>query len=291
MLNAPISVIIPCFNEQDAIAEVMADVSRTLVTSGVRHELIVVDDGSTDATPARIAASSVPHRLVRHRANRGYGAAIKSGVRAAAHDYVLITDADGQHAPESLLALLKEAEECDMVIGARRGQGSHHWRLPGKLLLKAVSELLVGARIPDINSGLRIARKAEIAKYMHLCSDQFSFSTSITLAFLSDRLAVKYVPVEARRRRGGASRVRVTTGLGTFMLILRTIGTFNPLRVFMPPTILLFALGAAVTGWELWYRNNVSDLGLLCLISSVLLFCFSLLADQISLLRREINKS
>jgi len=286
-----VSVIIPCFNEEDTVAGVLEELSSALRSAGVTHEIIVVDDGSTDRTAELLAGSDIPACVIRHRVNRGYGASIKAGVKAASHDYVLITDADGQHSPESVLELLRQIEDYDMAIGARQGQGSHYWRVPGKMLLKIVSEILVGARIPDINSGLRIAKTGEVRKYMHLCSDQFSFSTSITLAFLGDRMAVKYVPVQVRGRQGGASSVRVSTGLSTFMLILRTIGTFNPLRIFMPPTIMLFVLGVGVTAWELWWKSNVSDLGLLFLISSVLLFCFSLLADQISLLRREINKS
>jgi glycosyltransferase involved in cell wall biosynthesis len=290
MLKDAISVIVPCFNEEATILDVLDEQSRALIGAGVSYEFIVVDDGSTDATPQKLAQCGLPVRVIRHRTNRGYGAAIKAGIRAAVHDYVLILDADGQHSPQSVLALIEAASDCDMVIGARKGQGSHYWRMPGKFALRKVSELLVGARIPDVNSGLRLIRKAEAVRHMHLCSDQFSFSTSVTLAFLSDRLAVTYVPVEVRPRRAGSSGVRFSTGLATFMLILRTIGTFNPLKVFMPPTIVLGLVGTVMTVWGLITRN-VTDVAVICLFMSGLFFCFGLLADQLALLRRQIHRS
>jgi glycosyltransferase involved in cell wall biosynthesis len=290
MLNEPVSVVVPCFNEEATVVGVVEELSAALKAAGVRREIIVVDDGSTDATPLRLSRSGLPDKVIRHRLNRGYGAAIKAGIRAASHERVLIVDADGQHSPDSVLALLEECEDCDMVIGARRGQKSHRWRVPGKMLLRVVCEMLVGERIPDINSGLRLVRRSEALRHIHLCSDQFSFSTSITLAFLSDRLAVRYVPVDVRPRLGGESRIRLTTGLATFMLILRTIGTFNPLKVFMPPAILFFLTGMFMLVWGLLIRN-ISDIAVLCLLTSFLLFCFGLLADQLALLRREINKS
>jgi hypothetical protein len=125
---------------------------------------------------------------------------------------------------------------------------------------------------------------------MHLCSDEFSFSTSITLAFLSLRLSVKFVPVEVRARAGGKSRVKVATGFAALMLILRIIGTFNPLRIFMPPTIISLLVGLTLLVQGLLERN-VGDVAILCLLGSMILFCFGLLADQMSLLRREISKS
>jgi len=289
MLRSAISIIVPCFNEGESLAGVLSDVSRSLGEAGVVHEFIVIDDGSTDDTYGAAERSGLAGTIIRHRVNRGYGASIKAGLKKATHDYVLIMDGDGQHSPESLLELLKAAEDYDMVIGARQGQGSHHWRIPGKFALRKVSEILVGMRIPDVNSGLRLMRKQEAMEYIHLCSDQFSFSTSITLAFLSDRMAVKFVPVEVRARQGGASRVRLSTGFSTFMLILRTIGTFNPLKIFMPPTIALFVVGLAMLIQGL-IQSNVTDVTVLCLVASMLLFCFGLLADQMALLRREIKR-
>lgn len=290
MSKDPISIVIPCFNEEASVLTVLSEITDKLKADGRDHEIIVIDDGSTDKTYEMLKGSSVPDKVIHHRFNRGYGASLKAGIRASSHEYVLIMDADGQHPPDNLLLLLEEIDGYDMVIGARRGQGSHYWRMPGKMALKIVCEILVGKRIPDINSGFRILKRTEALKYMHLCSDEFSFSTSVTLAFLSDRLSVKFVPVDVRPRQGGKSRVRIATGFSTLMLILRTIGTFNPLKIFIPPTITLLLIGMALLIQGL-LESNVGDVAVLCLISSMMLFCFGLLADQIALLRREINKS
>lgn len=290
MLKNTISIIVPCFNEEACLGDVLSETALALSEAGVEHEFVVIDDGSADDTYGVAERSGLAAAIVRHRVNRGYGASIKAGLRKARHEYVLIMDGDGQHPPESLLAILEAAEDYDMVIGARQGQGSHHWRIPGKFALRKVSEMLVGVRIPDVNSGLRLMRKDQALEYMHLCSDQFSFSTSITLAFLSDRRAVRFVPVAVRGRQGGASRIRLSTGFATFMLILRTIGTFNPLKIFMPPSIVLFLVGLTMLILGVVVSGNVNDAAVLCLVSSMLLFCFGLLADQMALLRRQIRR-
>jgi len=289
-MNQPVSIVIPCYNEEASVAGVIREFADVLSGAGQQFEFIVIDDGSTDATTQTVEQSGIPARLIRHRMNRGYGSSVKAGIRAASHDHVVIVDADGQHSPQDLVAMLECAEEHDMVVGARSAQASHHWRMPGKFVLKLVCNMLVGARIPDMNSGFRVFRRSEALRLMHLCSDQFSFSTTVTLAFLSDRLSVHFVPVSVRPRRGGKSQVRIGTGFSTFMLILRTIGTFNPLKIFMPPTLVLFFIGMGMT-IEGLLRSNVGDVAILFLITSFILFCFGLLADQIALLRRQISKS
>ena len=289
-MSSSISVIIPCFNESESIAGVIRTTTAALQATGRTYEIIVVDDASTDGTLREAESTGLVDRTIVHRANRGYGASIKAGLLAACHELVVVLDADGQHSPEDLGNLLSQAEECDMVVGARTRQGSHHWRVPGKFLLKQVCQVLVGGKIPDINSGFRVFRRVEAIRLMHLCSDQFSFSTTSTLAFMSDRLLVRFVPITVNPRRSGRSRVSLGTGFSTFMLILRTIGTFNPLRVFMPPTLVLFAVGTTMLVHGL-IHSNVGDVAILCLLTSFQLFCFGLLADQIALLRRQISKS
>lgn len=291
MINEPISIVMPCFNEEACVLDVLRQVSDKFRDMGVPYELIVVDDGSTDRTGELLAETDLTDKIIRHRFNRGYGASLKDGIRAAKNDLILIMDGDGQHLPESIATLLEEEDGYDMVVGARRQQGSHYWRKPGKFLLKLLCQLLAGTQIPDINSGLRLLRKSEAVKYLHLCSDQFSFSTSITLAFLSDRLAVKFVPIDVGPRKGGKSQVKIKTGFSTVMLILRIIGTFNPLPIFLPPAIVVFMVGWGYMCWGLILKKNISDVSVLLIISSILLFCFALLADQLALLRREINKS
>jgi glycosyltransferase involved in cell wall biosynthesis len=290
MSSIPLSIVIPCFNEAATVVAVLTAVRKHVGSYGSPFEIIVIDDASTDRTYEAAQGSGLADFVIRHRVNRGYGASLKDGIRAAKHAMVLVMDADGQHLPEEIDVLLEDVEGYDMVVGARRSQGSHHWRMFGKLLLRKLCEFMVRTRIPDLNSGFRVFKKSEALKYLHLCSEQFSFTTSLTLAFLSERLAVKFVPVKVGARQGGQSQVRVATGFATLMLILRIIGTFNPLPIFMPPTILLFFVGFSFAAWGVIMDHNISDIAVICLVMSALLFCFGLLADQLALLRREINK-
>ena len=280
----------PCYNEEFSVRDVVTELADKLKAMGQPFELIAVNDGSTDGTKRILEESKIPDRIINHRSNRGYGASIKAGIRAASHEWVLIMDSDGQHPPENVPLLTEHCGECDMVVGARKHQSSHHWRMPGKYLLRKLCEFLVGRRIPDVNSCFRLLRKSEALKYTHLCSDQFSFSTSITLAFMSDRLPVCFVPIDIRPRKGGNSLVNVGTGLSTFMLILRIIGTFSPLKIFMPPTILTFVVGFSYMTWGLITEFHAGSMAVILVIVSAILFCFGLIADQLALLRREISR-
>ena len=288
-MRTSISVIMPCFNEEDSIKSALAELDTALKVLDCDSEVIVIDDGSTDASRRIIQDSGVATKVIHHRSNRGYGASLKEGIRAAEKDYVLIMDADGQHPAENIGVLLEALEDYDMVVGARRQQGSHHWRMPGKAVVKWISQILVGMKIPDINCGFRLIRRTDILKYMHLCSDGFSFSTSSTLAFLSDHMAVKFVPIDIRPRQGGKSHINLKTWFSTIMLILRIIGTFNPLKIFIPPAALFFVAGIASLVHNVKH-SNISEMTILLLVTAVLLFFFGLLADQMSLIRREIHK-
>jgi len=288
-MKTSISVIMPCFNEEDSVKGVLEELGAALKELDCESEVIVIDDGSTDSSRGAIEESGVATKVIHHRSNRGYGASIKEGIGAAQNDYVLIMDADGQHPPGNIKVLLDALKDYDMVVGARKQQGSHHWRMPGKAVVKLVSQVLVGMKIPDINCGFRLIRRMDAAKYMHLCSDGFSFSTSITLAFLSDHMAVKFVPIDIRARQGGKSQIRLRTWFSTIMLILRIIGTFNPLKIFLPPAAIFFGAGIVLLIYNIMHRN-ISEMTILLLVTGVLLFFFGLLADQMSLIRREIHK-
>ncbi|MFC1462384.1 glycosyltransferase family 2 protein [Verrucomicrobiota bacterium] len=288
-MKTSVSVIIPCFNEEDSVKGVLEELDGASKGLDCESEVIVVDDGSTDKSLEIIRSSGLASKVIHHRSNRGYGASIKEGIKAAKHDYVLIMDADGQHPAENIAILLEALEDYDMVVGARKQQGSHHWRMPGKAMVKLVSQVLVGMKIPDINCGFRLIRRTDALKYMHLCSDGFSFSTSSTLAFLSDHMAVKFVPIDIRPRQGGRSHIRLRTWFSTIMLILRIIGTFNPLKIFIPPAAVFFLAGTASFVHNVMH-TNISEMTILLLVTSVLLFFFGLLADQMSLIRREIHK-
>jgi glycosyltransferase involved in cell wall biosynthesis len=278
-----ITVVIPAFNEQRAIGKVLKDLQDHCAE--LLSSVIVVDDGSTDATAA--VAREHGATVVTHPVNLGYGAALKSGIRQARTPYVLTMDADGQHGAPAVRALAEHGDAADMVVGARTGLvHSRAWRMPGKWLLRMMAMYLTRQRISDLNSGLRLYRRDVLMKYLHLCPNGFSFTTTTTLALMSRGWRVMYVPFEVQPRHG-TSTVSIVTGLETIVLILRIVALFHPLRVFVPAAA---AIGAAGVIWGLpiaLMGRGVSVGSMLAIVTAVILFALGLLCDQLSQLRLE----
>lgn len=277
------TIVIPAFNEAEAIGLVIKTVRAA--SGDFVQKIIVVDDGSGDDT-AQIAAEAGAS-VIRHPQNKGYGAALKTGILAAQTNYVLTMDADGQHRVADVMQLWRMADSHDMVVGQRTSRlHSPMWRMPGKWLLGRMANYLTRHKIPDLNSGLRLMRREVLLKYMHLCPNGFSFSTTITMAFLSQNYSVLYVPVEVSKRVG-KSTVSISTGLDTIILILRIATLFNPLRIFLPASFII-----ALTGllWGIPYiilLRGVSVGSMLALVTAIVLFALGLISDQISQLRLE----
>jgi glycosyltransferase involved in cell wall biosynthesis len=281
-----VSIVIPAHNEEGAIGDVLARLRAELPRGVV--EIIVVDDGSTDST-GEIAARAGA-RVLRHPHNRGYGAALKTGIRAATGDYVLTMDADGQHRLEDVRSLCEAAageHAADCFIGHRTALvHSPLWRMPGKWMLTRMARILTQRKIPDLNSGLRIVRREVLLKYIHLCPAGYSFSTTITMAMLSRGYAVEFLPIRVEPRVG-KSLVNVRAGFQTIMLVLRLATLFNPLRVFLP--LSLFCIVAGVS-WGVPYALNghgITVAAMLLLLSGMLLFGLGLICDQVAQLRLE----
>jgi glycosyltransferase involved in cell wall biosynthesis len=284
-----LSVIIPAYNEGRSIG-LMLD-SLLPLASAHGWELIVVDDGSTDQTAAEVIRRKKGNylKLINHPYNRGYGAALKSGIRLSTAPFVATMDSDGQHDPLDLLKLLPSTATYSLVVGQRTELlHSPLWRMPGKWFLSWLANYLTGFKIPDLNSGMRIFKTEAIKKYLHLCPDGFSFSTTSTIAFFNQGYAVKYVPITIRQREKLAkSTVNISTGFNTLVLILRLASLFQPLRVFIPISFLFGLIGFL---WGLPFvllQRGVSVAALLFLLTGLLLFCFGLLADQVAQLRLE----
>ncbi len=284
-----LSVIMPAHNESGTIGNLL-DASLELARIH-NWEIIVVDDGSTDDT-AELVQQRVDGRclkLITHKQNRGYGGALKSGIRASSASRIATMDSDGQHDPNDLVRLLPLLEEYDLVVGIRTSLiHSRPSRMPGKWILKWLADYLSGQKIPDLNSGLRIFRTDVINKYLHLCPDGFSFSTTTTLVFLNRGYAVAYEPITIHpRAKGSKSTVRLSTGFATVILILRIMSLFQPLRIYIPASVIL---GIAGVLWGLPYiilQRGVSVGALLLIITSILLFFFGLLTDQVAQSRLE----
>lgn len=282
-LQKRLTIVIPAFNEERAIGKVLESVKARC--SDFVREIIVVDDGSSDAT--NVIAEKAGAYVIRHKKNMGYGASLKTGIRYAQTEFVLTMDSDGQHRAEDVLRLWEIADGNDMVVGQRANLiHSPLWRMPGKWLLWLMTSYLTRCRIPDLNSGFRLFRRDAVLKYLHLCPSGFSFSTTITMALLSQGYAVKYVPIQIKKRIG-KSMVSFTTGMDTLILILRIAALFNPLRVFVPLSIVIGTVGIL---WGLPYvfaAQGISIGSMLAIVTSILLFGLGLLCDQISQLRLE----
>jgi len=279
-------IIIPAHNEESGIKDVIDDLRAAL--AGTDTGLLVVNDGSTDSTAEILEESGVS--VVKHPTNRGYGASLKSGIREADSEFVLTMDADGQHRIEDVLKLLKLAEDPDVedcVIGNRTALlHSPLWRMPGKWFLTFLAERLVQRKIPDLNSGLRLLRRSVALRYIRLCPQGFSFSTTITMAMLSRGYGVRFIPIKVNTRSGKSS-VRIKTGFQTIMLVLRLATLFNPLRIFLP---LSFLSALAGVGWAIPYLvkgQGVTVASMLMIVTAVIMFSLGLICDQVAQLRLE----
>ena len=281
-MEKKLTVIIPVYNEEGVIGETLA----ALAAAGWdrRAEILVVDDGSTDGTAAIVAQH--PARLLRHRTNRGYGAALKTGIRAAHTDRVTIMDSDGQHTVDMLDRIAAELDRYPLVIGERDAK-SHQVRSRkfGKWIIRRVGEYLVEQKLPDFNSGMRGFDRRTILGLLHLMPNGFSFSTTSTLAFIKLGHEVGLVPIQAQPRVGRRSNVRPgRDGVKTLLLLLRIIMLFNPLKIFLPGAVTVGLWGLTVAVWDIWENSRVSNGAVTVMVFSMMLFFFGLLADQVSML-------
>jgi len=280
------SIIIPIYNEKKSIRSVLKELKKYLKGKKYQTEIIVVNDGSTDQTN-KILKNIKDIKLINHPYNKGYGSAIKTGVKNAQHDWVLLYDSDGQHRPEYIEKLIKYTPDYHMIIGARTGYQGPFSRQPGKKLLRWTANYLAQQKIPDLNSGFRLIKKDLFLKFSHILPNGFSLSTTITLAFFKEALNVKYVPIKINKRKGKSS-VSIKDGFKSLMLIFRIITLFSPLRIFLPVAIILLILATASFIYDLT-QLNITEITILLFLSCLILFFFGLLADQIAAIRREIK--
>ncbi len=275
------TIIIPAYNEEEGIRSVI----NGLKSMQDKCEILVVDDGSTDNTFKFASESGV--RVVHHPHNKGYGAALKTGIRNAKTDLVLLMDADGQHKPDDARKLLQYMDEYDMVVGSRTNN-SHIslLRKPGKKILSIVANYLSGTKIPDLNSGFRAIKKNMAMDFMHILPNGFSFTTTITLAALTSGYSVKYVPIDAPKRVGTSKIRPFRDGFLFTMLIIRTISLFNPMKIVLPLSGFLCIAGLLYAIDGVIQNNHIPSGALLFILSGLIIFFFGIISDQISVLIR-----
>jgi glycosyltransferase involved in cell wall biosynthesis len=276
------SVIIPAFREPEAIGRVVS----ALVAAGPWHEIIVVDDGSGDETGAHAAAAGAI--VARHPYNKGNGAAVKTGLRRATGEHILIIDADGQHKPADARRIVERLGEYDLVVGARSSstQATSSRRL-GNAALNWIASYMTGREIPDLTSGFRAAKRAAMREFIHLLPNGFSTPTTTTLAFVKAGYSVDFVPIEAEQRQGKSKIKLARDGVKFLLILLKIVTIFSPLRVFVPLSLVTFTIGFAYAAWTVWTQSHVTNSSVLLIMLSVVIFLVGLVSEQISALRFE----
>ncbi len=282
-----VTVVIPAYNEQGSLGPVLEELCRLMGEYELLQEIILVDDASHDST-AEIANQYERVIVLRHRTNRGYGAALKTGIRHAQHDLICITDADGTYPHQRIpdLVDLMMQQGWDMVIGARTGErvSIPLLRRPAKWVLGRLASFVAGEPIQDLNSGLRVFRKEAALRLFNILPDRFSFTTTITLAMLTNGYRVDYVPINYYARVGRSKIRPIRDTLNFFQLVLKMALYFAPLKVFLSLSVIMLFLAIS------WGLYSTFVLGRLADVSTLIIASAGIQAAMIGMLAELINR-
>ena len=301
MPDSPFSVVIPVYNEELSIAATLEHLREILSAAGCEYEIIAVNDGSTDRTgeilrssiqgnsPDKLPAPELANlrpsnlRIIEHDRNLGYGAALKTGIRQAKYPLIAITDADSTYPNDRIPELVALAREADMVVGARIGANVRYptLRKIPKWFLVRFAQWVTKSRIPDLNSGLRVFRKSIVEKFINILPDNFSFTTTITIAMLTNYYIVRYEPIDYHARVGKSKIKPIRDTLRFLQIVLRTGTYFAPMRVFMPVAVFFFVGFAIALVRDIVIEQNLTDKTVILLVTFTQLAMFALLADMI----------
>ena len=271
-----VSVVIPAYNEEAAIGAVVERVRAMHPWK----EIVVVDDGSRDETGTRAAAAGA--RVIRHPYNKGNGAAVKTGIRAATGGVVLLMDADGQHDPQDIDALIEPIGVHDMVIGARKAADQTLTRALGNAMFQSLASWLTGRPIPDLTSGFRAARRDLLLDILHLLPNGFSYPTTSCLAFLKAGYNVLFVPIRAHRRVGTSKIRPLRDGMKFFLIIFKIVTLYSPLKVFFPISAASFVLGTVYGLVNFAAKGKFPNVAALLIQLAVVVFLYGLISEQIA---------
>lgn len=286
-----LTIVIPAYNEEQALASFLPKLLAYCRDNGCR--LIIVNDGSKDGSRALLDGHADPAFFtpIHHKVNRGYGGAIKTGIKATVTPLVITIDADGQHRLEDVTALYQELKrtDADMIIGNRSRHKESLYRKTGKALIRRIAKMLMPVPIYDLNSGMKIYVTTLVQRYLPLCPDNMAFSDIITLIFLNQRHLVREHPITVDPRTTGESTIGLKTAFDTVLEIVNVATMFDPMRLFFPPAI-FFLLFSAVWGLPILLRGEGVSVGTLFLfVTGLNLFFLGLLAEQLALIRKNLN--
>jgi glycosyltransferase involved in cell wall biosynthesis len=280
-----VSVVVPAYNE----AAIIGNVVSSLVAAAPWREVLVVDDGSTDATAA--AARNAGARVVSHPYNKGNGAAVKTAIRNATGEWVLIVDADGQHRASDALRLIAPLGTYDLVVGSRHPSAQATWgRRLGNALLNRLASHLAERTIPDLTSGFRAARRTCLVEFLHLLPNGFSTPTTTTLAFLRAGYNVAFESIDAGPRVGSSKIRFARDGARFFLILIKVITIFSPLRVFVPLSAAALLLGVSYGLWTVVEQSRIPNGAVLLLMFAVVVFLVGLVSEQVATLRFDARR-
>jgi len=275
------SIVIPAYNEERAIKKVIADIKKYLAEEKYNYDIIVVNDGSTDQTQS-ILKKTKGIRIINHPYNRGYGLSLKDGIKDAKNEIIVMLDGDDTYPVNQIPEFLNHQNDYVMVSGARIGSQNYTplARRPGKFILRKLANFLSGQKIPDLNCGLRIIKKSNVTNLFNLLPDKFSFTTTHLLACLTNNYPVKFIKIDYFKRKGKSS-IKPTDFFAFFLLMVKMIMYFNPLKFFLWPGLIIFGLGIISLVGSLIYFQNIPDGAVIVLLLGVQIIFLGLLADLI----------
>ena len=275
-----VTILLPAFNEEQSIGNTIREIKELHPD----FEILVVDDGSTDGTKEEAVRAGA--NVMRHPHNIGNGAAIKTGLRYASGEWVLMMDADGQHRPEDIARLLQHKGVYDMVVGARSKGSSTSWhRDLANFIYNWLASYVTKFKVEDLTSGFRLVKNDRISKFIYLLPNTFSYPSTITMAYLRSGLSIKYVPIQTLARQGKSKIKLFQDGIRFFLIITRIATLFSPFRVFLPVSFIFFITGLGYYLFTYITQHRFTNMSMLLLSSSVIIFMMGLLSEQISQMR------
>ncbi|RJO61591.1 MAG: glycosyltransferase family 2 protein [Dehalococcoidia bacterium] len=281
-ISVLITVLLPAYNEEASIGETIKSI-RQLYPN---FEVLVVDDGSTDQT-MRIAVEAGAN-VWPHPYNIGNGAAVKTGLRCASGDWVVMMDADGQHNPADIGRLLEHRERYDMIVGARGriSQANLHRNIANRIY-NALASYVTKFKVEDLTSGFRAVRTETARKFIYLLPNTFSYPSTLTLAYLRSGRSIKYVPIKTGTRKGKSKISLLRDGVRFFLIITKVATLFSPFRVFLPISFFFFLAGIGYYVFTFITSHRFTNMSAVLLTSSVIIFMMGLISEQISQMRYE----
>ena len=277
------SIIIPVYNEEESIVEVITDIIKNLKNKRLKYEIIIIDDGSTDNIQKITSKFNI--KYIRHEINKGVGAARKTGIKAAKYDFIVMLDGDGTYPADRIYDLILELKNADMVVGARiKESGTFNLlRKFIKFIIRILASYIAGFKIPDLNSGMRSFKKRIALNFFNILPNTHSWVSTITLCFLCNDYNVKYIPIDYYKRKGKSTFHPIKDTYNYISLVFKTIMYFNPLKIFLPMSlgILIWGIYRTVYHAKFTVRSKILESDIIIIIVGALIGIYGLLADLI----------